>query len=102
MRQRRRPKAAPPLPSYRHSEHSTLNGTQTRGRTSRLEPLGRIESFEIDGELRQLAEPDGPPTGRQLLALWGDGMLAIVRPDPRNEFTKAEAAWAINWSRSDL
>jgi hypothetical protein len=64
-------------------------------------PLGEIRSFVVDGEERILADPDGPPTGRQLLALWHADALALVLPDPANEFTKAQAAWAIDWARGD-
>lgn len=61
--------------------------------------LGETCSFVVDGETRVLENPDGPPTGRQLLALWHADMLALVLPDPCNEFTKAQAAWAIDWAR---
>lgn len=64
-------------------------------------PYGEIHAFVMDGEERLLSDPEGPPTGRQLLALWHVGALALVLPDPFNQFTKAEAAWAIDWTRND-
>lgn len=64
--------------------------------------FGEIRSFIVDGEERFLGNPDGSPTGRQLLALWHAGALALVLPDPANElFTKAQAAWAIDYLRDD-
>ena len=48
-----------------------------------------------------LGDPDGPPTGRQLLVLWHAGALALVLPDPWNQFSKAQAAGAIDYVRSD-
>lgn len=63
--------------------------------------VGATRSFVVDGEERHLENPDGPPTGRQLLALWHADCLALVLPDPCNEFTKAQAAWAIRWARGD-
>lgn len=69
--------------------------------TARLEPLGTIDTF-IDprtGDLRELRDPGGEPSGAQLVALWRHGMLAIVHPDARNGFTRAQAGWAIDWFR---
>jgi hypothetical protein len=70
--------------------------------TARLLPLHELRSF-VDrrtGEVRELTDPDGAPTGRQLLALWHVGTLAIVHPDgERHVFTRAQAAGAIAWLR---
>jgi hypothetical protein len=63
-------------------------------------PYGEIRAFVVvDGEERTLVDPEGSPTGRQLLALWHAGALALVLPDPWNQFTKAQAAWAIDYSK---
>ena len=53
-----------------------------------------------DGDHRMLTEADGPPTGRQLLALWHAGAIALVPPDPWNQFTKAQAAWAVDYVKA--
>ena len=72
---------------------------------SRPVPLSRpyreARSFYVHGEERFLVDPDGPPTGRQLLALWHGGALALVLPDPWNQFTKAEAAAAVDYVKAD-
>lgn len=68
-----------------------------------LEPRGTLDSF-VDprtGEPREILQPDGPPSGRQLLALWHRGAIALVLPDPWNQFTKGEAAWAIDYTREN-
>lgn len=70
------------------------------GRPVAIPNVGELRSFTIDGELRHLENPDGPPTGRQLLALWHAGAIALVLPDPWNQFTKAQAAWAIDWAKT--
>ena len=62
-------------------------------------PYREIRSFVVAGEERSLVGPDGPPTGRQLLMLWHAGAIALVLPDPWNQFTKAEAAWAISFTK---
>lgn len=64
-------------------------------------PYCEVRSFVVDGEERLLVDPDGPPSGRQLLALWHAGALAHVLPDPWNQFTKGEAAWAIDYAQDD-
>ena len=64
--------------------------------------LGEIRSFTFNGYERVMQNPDGPPTGRQLLALWHEGALAIVHPDAEaHVFSRAEAAWAISWLKGD-
>lgn len=60
-------------------------------------PYREARSFYVAGEERHLTDPDGPPTGRQLLALWNHGALALVLPDPWNQFTKAQAAAAVDY-----
>lgn len=62
-------------------------------------PYGEIRSFLASGEERHLEDPDGPPTAKQLLALWHAGALALVLPDVWNQFTKAECAWAIDYTK---
>jgi hypothetical protein len=73
-------------------------------RTARLLTLFEVLEF-VDrrtGEVRSLADPHGPPSGRQLLALWHMAALAVVHPDnEKHDFTKAQAAWAIDWLRGD-
>lgn len=64
-----------------------------------LHPLGEIHTFEHGGSIRELTDPDGEPSRAQLLALWRAGMLAVVEPAARNQFTKAQAAWVIDWAR---
>lgn len=64
-------------------------------------PYGEIRSFVTNSEERVLTDPDGPPTGPQLLALWRAGALALVLPDPWNQWTKAQCAWAIDYTRDD-
>jgi hypothetical protein len=64
-------------------------------------PYREIRSFFKNGEVTLLGNPDGRPTGRQLLALWHAGALALVLPDPWNQFSKAQAAGAIDCVRSD-
>lgn len=81
--------------------HDAEKGQAQPAASERLEPLGEVRSF-VDprtGERRHLTTPDGEPSRQQLLALWRHGMLAIVHPDAGNEFTRAEAAWAIDWVR---
>lgn len=69
--------------------------------TLRPLPLHELRSFTCNGETRHLTEPDGAPTGRQLLALWHAGALAIVHPDAEHVFTRAQAAWAISSLRGE-
>jgi hypothetical protein len=68
----------------------------------RLLPLHEVREFvdRRSGEVREITDPDGAPTGRQLLALWHMGALAIVFPDAeRHVFSRAQAAGAIAWLR---
>ena len=66
-----------------------------------IQPLGEILCFVApDGSLREIADPDGRPTGRQLEALWAAGALRITYPEPDvAPFTRAQAAWAIDHVR---
>ncbi len=64
-------------------------------------PYREARSFTVNGEQRHLTDPDGPPTGRQLLALWHAGALALVLPDPWNQFSKAEAAAVVDYVKAD-
>jgi hypothetical protein len=68
-----------------------------------LLPVNEVRVFADpdSGELRALTNPDGPPSARQLLALWHLGALAIVVPGPEHAFTRAQAAGAIAWLRHD-
>jgi hypothetical protein len=57
----------------------------------------RIVGFVDErGRWRELSDPHGAPTGRQLLALWRAGALALVGFDPRHRFSKSEAAATID------
>jgi hypothetical protein len=60
-----------------------------------------VRSFVVGGEERFLTDPDGPPTGRQLLALWHAGALALVLPDTWNQFSKAQAARVVGYVKGD-
>jgi hypothetical protein len=55
----------------------------------------RIVGFLFGDEWRELVEPDGEPTARQLLALNAAGCLELVWPGRAEPITKGEAAWAI-------
>ena len=52
--------------------------------------------FETPTGPRILKNPDGPPTGRQLLRLAHAGLLEI-RDEPGRPLTKLDAARAIDW-----
>jgi hypothetical protein len=68
--------------------------------TIRPIPLRELRSFEVNGRVRDLADPDGAPSAKQLLALWHAGALAIVHPDAEHHvFNRSQAAWAISWLR---
>jgi hypothetical protein len=47
-------------------------------------------------EWRELRDPDGPPTWRQVRALFRAGALKLVEPGAAEPITKAEAAAAID------
>jgi hypothetical protein len=55
-----------------------------------------ITSFIFEGHLRELKEPDGPPTPRQLARLNYLGALAIVEPGQLGPITKGQAAGALD------
>jgi hypothetical protein len=56
----------------------------------------RVLSFIVDGQVRVLRDPDGPPTGAQLRWLNRHGLLAVVAPGEAAPLTKAEAAYLID------
>jgi hypothetical protein len=51
---------------------------------------------DASGEWRELREPDGPPTARQLVALHRAGALTLAGPGTGVRFSKAEAARQID------
>ena len=55
-----------------------------------------IRRFVFEGHVRELKEPDGPPTGRQLLRLNALGALALVEPGQLQPITKGAAAGALD------
>jgi hypothetical protein len=66
----------------------------------RLLELGRITSFSFNGEVRELVDPDGLATARQLLKLNRLGLLAAVDP-AQAPLSKSEAAWLIDQAVKD-
>jgi hypothetical protein len=70
-------------------------------RVVRLLSLGRITGFTFGGERRELINPDGSPTARQLLKLNALGLLAAVEPGQVEPLTKAEAAWVLDRALRD-
>jgi hypothetical protein len=69
-------------------------------RLVRLLELGFNTAFVFDGERRELSEPDGLPTGRQLMKLNALGLLAAVEPRQK-PLTKGEAAWLLDEALKD-
>jgi hypothetical protein len=65
-------------------------------RLARLMPLGRLTWFWFEDGRRELVNPDGPPTGRQLEKLNKIGCLAVVEVGQVEPITKAQAAYAID------
>lgn len=63
--------------------------------TLRFDPERGAWLFDVDGQERELKNPDGPPSGRQLLLLAHRGLLAI-RTTPGAPLTKLDAAKAID------
>jgi hypothetical protein len=59
-------------------------------------PRPSIEGFWIDGEWRELVNPGGPPTWRQLVKLNAAGRLELVRPGTAEPITKGECAAALD------
>lgn len=55
-----------------------------------------IKSFVFEGHVRELKEPDGSPTARQLLRLNALGALALVEPGQLQPITKGAAAGALD------
>jgi hypothetical protein len=57
-------------------------------------------SFETpSGELRELKDPEGPATPRQLRRLNDMGCLVIVEPGQATPIRKGEAAYAVSLVR---
>jgi hypothetical protein len=83
-----------PDPERPHGDGDPWSTPWTR--TVRAVALGRVLSFVVGEQERVLREPDGPPTGRQLLWLNHHGLLAVIAPDEATPITKAEAAYAID------
>lgn len=54
-----------------------------------------LDSFLRKGERRELIEPEGPPSPRQLAYLNRLGMLELTLPGHATPITKGEAAYAI-------
>jgi hypothetical protein len=52
--------------------------------------------FWFEGAWRELKDPDGPPSGRQLQFLCAHGCLEIIEPGTAAPLTKGECAAAIN------
>jgi hypothetical protein len=48
------------------------------------------------GELRELTDPEGPATPRQLRKLNASGCLVVVEPGTGKPITKGEAAYAVS------
>lgn len=63
----------------------------------------RILGFlhQPSGTWRELRNPDGPPTGRQLLRLNHEGQLNLADPGQVMPITKAEAAAALDDAACD-
>ena len=66
--------------------------------TLRFDDSSKEWKFSLGGSWRTLADPYGPPTGRQLLMLAHRGLLEI-RAEPERKITKLEAARAIDQAR---
>jgi hypothetical protein len=62
----------------------------------RLLPRRCLYRFLHRGEWRELRDPTGPPTGRQLLRLNHSGALALVEPGQVEPISKGEAAYALD------
>jgi hypothetical protein len=65
-------------------------------RLVRLMQLGRNTRFVHEDEVRELVEPDGRPTGRQLMKLNALGYVAVVEPGQVEPLTKGGAAWLLD------
>jgi len=61
----------------------------------------RLDGFRFGDEWRNLKNPTGPPTWRQLLRLNALGCLELVPPGESQPITKAEAAYALNDAQPD-
>ena len=63
--------------------------------TLRYDPAARGWWFETPSGWRVLKDPDGPPTGRQLLRLAHAGLLEL-RDEPGRPVTKLDCAKALD------
>jgi hypothetical protein len=71
-------------------------------RVVRLLELGRTSAFWFAGELRELRDPDGSPTGRQLLKLnWLGLLAAAVEPRQVAPLSKGQADWLLDLALGD-
>jgi hypothetical protein len=59
-------------------------------------PRPSVAGFWSNGTWCELREPDGPPTGRQLLKLNRLGLLELAELPVDHPITKGEAAHAID------
>jgi hypothetical protein len=57
--------------------------------------------FWYGDEWRELRDPDGPPTGRQLLWLNTHGCIELVWPRHAEPITLGQASWAIDNARQE-
>jgi hypothetical protein len=65
-------------------------------RLVRLLDLGRSTVFVFNDVPREINDPDGPATARQLRRLNELGLLTVVEPGQVPPLTKAEAAWTLD------
>jgi hypothetical protein len=68
---------------------------------ARLLELGFNTRFVFGNEVRELVEPSGPATPRQLARLNRLGLLAVVEPGQVEPLTKGEAAWLLDRALAD-
>lgn len=59
-------------------------------------PVRPIVRFALGGTFRELKDPHGPPSLRQLAKLNHLGALALVEPGQARAITKADAAGALD------
>jgi hypothetical protein len=70
-------------------------------RFARLLELGRSTRFVFNDVPRELNDPDGPATARQLRRLNELGLLAVVEPWQVPPLTKGQAAWVLDAALKD-
>lgn len=61
----------------------------------RLLRFAPVYAFAVDGDRRELVDPDGPPTARQLELLNRAGAIALVEPGQLEPLTASDASGAI-------